>query len=160
MSDPSWWPTLPQLERYLGGANVLRTLSDPNKTGQADATIVQTYLDKAKGEVRSTALVKHATETLDNLDAESAQSLLDMALAVAARTAYERGGQGQAMPPRLVPAVEREERNLEKLALGQIVISRASGKASPKLSQFVGVVDPDPTGTGRTVYGLRKSGFL
>ena len=68
----AWDPTIAELEVFLGGAHVLRTLSDPNRTGQTDRTIAQSYILSGAGMVRRRAEVKHDPETLASLDAESA----------------------------------------------------------------------------------------
>src|SRR5439155_4243839 len=114
----SWEPTIADLERYLGGAKVLRTLADPNKTGQTDLTIAQSYVDGGVAETRERVEVKHDPETIAALDTVSTQRLRDAALALAARIAYERGAQGQAMPQHLGVAAERADTWLEDLAGG------------------------------------------
>lgn len=157
---PNWVPSTAQLERYLGGAHKLRQLADPNRSGQADPLIVQEWIDAAKGLVRARALIKHDAETLDRLDVDSAQILLNITLGVAARNAYVRGAEGQAMPPRLQAMVDEELRNLVELAEARLRLSRAAGQPGSAINQFAGVVDYDPQGQGRSIAGLKRGGFL
>lgn len=150
----AWEPTIAELEVFLGGAHVLRTLCDPNRTGQTDRTIAQSYLLSGTGMVRRRAEVKHDPETLANLDPESAQFLHDAALALAARIAYERGAQGQAMPQRVADLAQREDSNLLELAEGKQRLGRAAGGKVAAINQPAKIVDPDPTGEG-----ISRAGF-
>ena len=68
----AWEPTIAEFEEFLGGAHVLRQLTDPNRTGQPNYATAQTYLDAGCAEVRERIEVKHTPETVANLDAVSA----------------------------------------------------------------------------------------
>src|SRR4051812_7246489 len=144
----AWEPTIADLERYLGGAKVLRTLADPNRTGQTDATIAQSYVDGGVAETRERVEVKHDPETIAALDTVSTQRLRDAALALAARISYERGAQGQAMPPKLADAAQRADTWLEELASGTRRLGRAAGGTAAAINQPAKIVSPDPDGQG------------
>lgn len=64
------------LELALGGAHVLVQLADPDKTGVAQQSIVNSYLEDGASEVRSAVEVKHDPETLLNLDEPSLRRLV------------------------------------------------------------------------------------
>lgn len=149
-----WRPAIADLTRYLGGGHVLRTLADPNKTGQVDTAIAQSYLDAGCGRVSQRALVKYDAETLDALDTESAQTLFDMALAQAARTAYTRGGQGQVMPDNIAEDARRADKDLDDLKNGDIKLSRVSGGVEASITQPAKIVDYDPDGKGISRLGF------
>jgi hypothetical protein len=144
----AWEPTIAEFEEFLGGAHVLRQLTDPNRTGQPNYGTAQTYLDAGCAEVRERIEVKHTPETVANLDAVSAQRTHDAALAMAARIAYERGAQGQAMPQKLADAATRADTWLDELVEGKRRLGRAAGGRAAALDQPAKVVDPDPQGTG------------
>ena len=152
----SWKPTLADLERFLGGAHVLRTLSDPNRTGQADLDIAGSYLVAGIAEARERVEVKHDPETIETLDEESTQRLRDAALACAARISYERGGKGQVMPPKLAEAADRADTWLRELAAGLRRLGRAAGGKVAALNQPAKLVDPDPLGEGISRAGFRR----
>lgn len=150
----AWEPSIAELERFLGGAHVLRTLCDPNRTGQTDAAIAQSYVDAGVAETRERVEVKHDPETIEALDTVSTQRLRDAAMALAARVAYERGAQGQAMPPKVGEAAERADTWLSDLAEGKRRLGRAAGGKVAALNQPAKLVDPDPTGVG-----ISRAGF-
>ena len=152
----AWEPTVAELERFLGGAHVLRSLTDPNRTGQTDPATAQSYLDAGVAETRERVEVKHDPETIESLDAPSTQRLRDAALACAARIAYERGAQGQAMPPKVASAAERADAWLMDLAEGKRRLGRSAGGKVAALNQPAKIVDPDPNGQGISRAGFAK----
>jgi hypothetical protein len=129
-------------------------LSDPNRTGQPDLAIVQTYLDAGCAEVRERVEVKHDPETIAALDTVSQQRLRDAALALAARIAYERGAQGQAMPPQQAAAAARADTWLNDLVEGHRRLGRAAGGQVAPPNQPAEIVDFDPFGDG-----ISRAGF-
>ena len=150
----TWEPTIADLERYLGGAHVLRALCDPNRTGQIDPAIAQSYVEAGVAETRERVEVKHAPETIESLDTVSTQRVRDAALACAARIAYERGAQGQAMPPKVAEAAQRADTWLTDLAEGTRRLGRGAGGKVAALNQPAKIVDPDPKGEG-----ISRAGF-
>lgn len=156
MPDPAWYPTIAAFTNYLGGAQSLRQLADPLKTGQADTAIVQGYISSGIARALGKASIKHDAETLANLDAASTLNLTDIALGQAARFAYERGGQGQVMPPRLEAAVARSDADLADLVEGRLRLSRVAGQPAAALSESCGVMDYDSLGTGISITGFRR----
>lgn len=150
----NWEPSIADLERLLGGALVLRTLCDPNRTGQTDLGIAQSYIDAGCAEVRERVEVKHDPEVLDTLDTVSSQRLRDAATALAGRIAYERGAQGQAMPSKVESAAARADAWLVDLADGRRRLGRGSGGTAAALNQPAKLCDPDPSGTG-----ISRAGF-
>lgn len=142
----AWEPSIAEFEDFLGGAHVLRQLTDPNRRGQPNYITAQTYLDAGCAEVRERLEVKHTPETIANLDTVSAQRTHDAALAMAARIAYERGAQGQAMPPKTAEAAARADSWLNELVEGKRRLGRASQGREASLNQPAKVVDPDPQG--------------
>ena len=150
----AWEPTVADLERFLGGGHVLRSLADPNRTGQVDQTIAQGFLNSGIGETTDRVEVKHDPETIATLDERTTQRLRDAALALAARAAYTRGGQGQVMPTHLAEEAERADAWLNDLAAGLRRLGRSAGGVVAAINQPAKLVDPDPQGTG-----ISRAGF-
>jgi hypothetical protein len=151
------WEAMPaDLERALGGADVLVMLADPARTGAADEEIVWAFLNAGAAEVRERVEVKHDPETLANLDATSAQRLTDANSALSARVAWERGARGQAVPDHVESAAARAETWLTDLATGLRRLGRSKGGTPAALGQPVGVVDFDPLASGISVAGFKR----
>ncbi len=135
---------------------MLRQLADPSDLGYADAAIVDDYLEDGAAQVRSAVEIKHDPETIDNLDTPSLKRLIDANAALSARTAYEKGGKGVAMPEWVRERAERTDRFLDDLAKGTRRLGRTAGGTAAALSQPVGVVDHDEDGSGISVTGFKK----
>ncbi len=143
------------LENALGGAHILRQLADPNKTGVADESLIIDYLEGGAADVRSAAEVKHEPETLAALDSPSLKKLKDVNSAISARIAYEKGGQGMAMPKWVEERADKADAYLNLLAEGKRRLGRVAGGASAAINQPAGVVDFDSDGTGISIRGFR-----
>ena len=98
--------------------------------------------------------MKHDPETIAGLDTTTTQRLRDASLALAARIAYERGGQGQVMPDKFARAADRADTWLDELAAGQRRLGRSAGGRVAAINQPAKLVDPDPDGTG-----ISRAGF-
>lgn len=144
------------LESAVGGAQNLRQLADPLKTGVLDEGIALGYLESGAAEVRSAVEVKHDPETVALLDAPSLKRLSDANAAISARIAYEQGGQGMAMPEWVEKKAERADKFLDDLAKGFRRLGRVSGGAAAAINQPAGTVDHDPLGCGISVAGFKK----
>lgn len=144
------------LELAVGGARELRQLADPNKTGSAQAAIVEDYLETGAAEIRAAAEVKHEPEALSVLDADTLRKFRDVNAALSARTAYTKGARGMAMPDWVEKAAQRADEYLEMLATGRRRLGRAAGGKTAALGQPVGVVDHDPLGQGISVAAFKK----
>lgn len=136
------------LENALGGATVLLQLSDPNKTGQIQQPLVFDYLEDGAAQVRAAAEIKHDPEVLANLDTPSLKRLVDANAALSARTAYEKGGLGMAMPEWIRDRAERADKFCDDLAHGLRRLGRVAGGAVAAINQPTGTVDYDPNGDG------------
>lgn len=148
--------TQADLEIAVGGAKILRELSDPNKTGSIVSSWVTDYLESGAAEIRTAVEVKHDPETIENLDADSKRRLKDANAALSARIAYTKGGQGHAMPEWVSQAADRAETFLEKLATGTRRLGRVNGGTKAAINQPVGVVDFDSSGSGMSVAGFKR----
>lgn len=156
MSTPNAFCSKAELELAVGGAVKLRQLADPDNTGTAVDAIVDDYLETGAAEVRSAAEIKHDPEVLKSLDADSLRRCRDANAALSARTAYVKGGHGQAMPPFVEAAAERADDFLDMLAKGLRRLGRVSGGKSAAINQPCGVVDPDALGSGVSIAGFRR----
>jgi phage gp36-like protein len=140
--------TQADLEIAVGGAQVLKQLADPNRSGTTQLSIVVDYLEDGAGEIRAATEIKHDPETLANLDPVSLRRLQDSNTALSARIAYEKGGRGMAMPDYVRERAERADKFLDDLAKGLRRLGRVAGGTVAALSQPVGTVDHDPNGDG------------
>lgn len=150
------YATQGDLENALGGAQLLRQLADPNRTGSAQPAIIQDYLDDGAAQVRSAVEIKHDPEAIAQLDTPSLKRLIDANAALSARTAYEKGGQGMAMPEWVRERAERTDRFLDDLAKGFRRLGRVAGGVSAALGQPAQVVDPDPHGHHVSIHGFKR----
>ncbi len=144
------------LAAALGGEAYLRQLADPNKTGQTDEAIAQGYIDSGMATVLTKVEVKHDPETIANLDEPSLRKLKDTAAHLAARVAYEDGGQGMAMPEWVEKRAERADKFLEDLTQGRARLGRVAGGAQAAINQPAGSVDHDPMGRKVSVTGFKR----
>lgn len=132
------------LEIGLGGAQVLKQLSDPGKTGSPQAAYITDYLEAGAAEIRAASEIKHEPEVLANLDSDSLRRLRDANVSLSARIAYEKGGLGMAMPEWVQQRAERADRFLEQLATGARRLGRVAGGKAAAINQPADVVDFDP----------------
>ena len=154
--------TQADLEVAVGGAENLLQLADFNRSGDITdpgvVAVLSGWMEDEAATIRSKAEVKHSAETLANLDTPSLRKLNDANATLAARTAFEKGAVGQAMPDHLAQRAARIDKYLDDLATGMATLGRASGGGFPALNQPVGVVDYDPQGCGVSITGF-KQGF-
>lgn len=154
-------PTQADLETAVGGAHILLQLADAERTGSLASAAAQARITawtaSAVVDIRSAVGVKHEPEAIEQLDAETLQSLRFKAKYIAARYAYVDGGGGLAMPEQLEKLVRESLDWIEKVREGKAVLARSAGGRNPSLAQFVGVINHDPQGTGWSQRGL--SGF-
>lgn len=140
--------TQADLERALGGADVLRTLADPNKTGAIDSATVQDYIDAGAALIRAAAEIKHDPEVIANLDAPSLARLQKCNARLSARIAYEDGGKGLAMPDQVAKRADWEDEFLEMLAAGRRRLGRVAGGGQAAINQpAVGALSYDNADT-------------
>ena len=144
------------LELALGGARILVQLADPDKSGIAQADVVQDYLEDGAASIRSRVEIKHDPETLANLDASSLRLLQRINSRLSAKVAYLKGGLGQAMPEWIDKAAEEAERELAEIAEGTRRLGRVAGGKAAALSQPVGIIDFDKDGSGLSIAGFKK----
>jgi hypothetical protein len=135
--------TRADLELALGGADVLRQLADPNRSGQPQDSIILGYLLEGASELRTASEVKHDPETLANLDADSLDRMRRANTALSARIAYEEGGRGLGVPDHVERRAARAETFIEKLRTGEARLGRVAGGTSAPINQDVGGVDYD-----------------
>lgn len=158
------------LEIAVGGADVLRKLSDPTRLGQPAANIITDYLETGATRVRAAIEVKHDPETIANLSQNSLRLLKDLNAALSARTAYIKGGQGVAMPEWVDDAAKRADHDLDLIIDGKLRLGRVAGDTAAAINGPVQIVDPDPLNDGgrdshgapqgrTTISGLRSGGF-
>lgn len=151
------------VEVACGGAKFLLQLADFDDTGDLNNINVQSvisgWMEDEAATIRSKAEIKHDPETLANLDTPSLRKLLDVNATLAARTAYEKGAKGLALPPHLEARCVRADKFLDDLATGNARLGRVAGGGVPALNQKVGVVDYDRNRDGVSVASLRKYGF-
>lgn len=152
----AWEPTQADLELAVGGARELRQLADPDGTGSPVASIVADYIDTATAQVRSAIEVKHDPEALAAMDTPSQRLLKDLASALAARTAYVKGGRGMAMPEYVEAAADRADETLDRIAKGLRRLGRVSGGTAAAINQPAASVDHDELGAGMSVAGFKK----
>lgn len=150
--------TRADLEIAVGGADVLRQLSDPNRSGQPQESIILRYLEEGASELRTASEVKHDPETLANLDPDSLNRMRTANTALSARVAYEEGGRGLAMPDYVERRAERAETFIEKLRTGEARLGRVAGGTSAAINQDVGGVDYDSQDTLSKSRGLGGPG--
>lgn len=154
------YATQADLEIAVGGAKRLLQLADFGRTedinNAAVQSVIQGWLADGARMVRQRALVKHDAETLANLDADSAVQVRDWNASMSARTAYERGSGGLAMPEQLGARAARADRELAELARGEIRLARVSGGTATAINQIVGVIDFDASSQGVSIAGFRR----
>lgn len=161
---PDVYASQADLEVALGGPAVLLQLVDYDATGSlagAGAQAVLTdYLEVGAARVRAAVEVKHEPEAINNLSPSSRRMLASWNADLSARVAWEKGGRGQAMPQAVADRAERAERDLDRLAAGQLRLGRVAGGAAAGITQPAsGAVDYDKLGRATSLTGLRKSGF-
>ena len=152
----AWEASQADLERALGGADVLRQLADPDGTGQADPAVVRDFLERGAAEVREKIETRFDPETLARLDAVSARRLLDASASFAARVAWRRGGRGMAMPDEITNDAAEAKAWLDEVRRGEATLGRAAGGSPTPINQPGGVIDHDPQGTGISVRAFRR----
>lgn len=155
MPDPAWYPQQADLERKVGGAFVLVELSG-SSTGTADSTFVDSCLAFGRATVRAAVMVKHATVTLDGLDAETTNLVRRLAIIESARAAWSDGTGNQAQPANLAADFEWSDGQLDKIREGRIFIGGHTGQPAPALAQAVGVIDSDPLGCKVSINGFKR----
>jgi len=126
---------LSDLSLALGGDDVLRQLTDFEKTGQYSAVRAQAYIEDGAADVRAAAEIKHDPEVLANLDKWSARKLNIANAYMAARHAYRKGGKGLVMPPELAAACKEQEEYLDDLAAGNKRLGRVAGGSDAPINQ-------------------------
>lgn len=144
------------LEIALGGADVLVQLSDFNRDGTADATVVTDYLESGAAQVRASVEVKHDPEAIAALDADSLRRLRDANASLSAAIAWRKGGRGQGVPVNVLDQVTREERFLSDLRSGAERLGRISGGISAAINQPATVVDYDSDASGISIAAFKR----
>jgi phage gp36-like protein len=138
------------LERALGGADVLAELLDKNQDGAADADQVAEVLDEGSGELASYLQVNIDIATLR----PPYPSILVLKAAdVCAFWAWVRGSEGQAAPANIVSAREiaiqwAVDAGKRRAGLGVV--------PKPGLDPPAKMVDPDPMGMGISRKGFAR----
>jgi hypothetical protein len=150
------------LEIAVGGAARLLQLADYGSTGDINNADVQAtiagWLEDEAATVRSKAEIKHDPETLANMDEASLRKLKDANATLSARTAYEKGAGGLAMPTQLEARAARVDKYLDELATGRARLGRVSGGTAAAINQPAKIVDYDSSKTGISIDAF-KLGF-
>jgi phage gp36-like protein len=138
------------LERALGGANVLVELLDKNEDGVADADHVTDVLDEGSNELASYLQVNI---DLSTLIPPYPRVLVLKAADVCAFHAWSRGSEHQAAPQNIQALYDAAIR-----WAGDVGRRRATLGVVPKpgLDPPAKMVDPDPAGMGISRAGFAK----
>jgi phage gp36-like protein len=146
--------TKADLERALGGAQILRQLLDPNRVNTPDADSVNDVIDEASAEMAS--YIQVAVELAGLVGQPLPRALVLKAADMGAYHAWLRGTAGQGPPDHIVQRYENAKQ--WAIDVGQ---RRATLGVTPKANldpPAVQIVE-DPCGQAISIEGFRKHGF-
>ncbi len=139
------------LELRLGGAKVLKMLTDKDKDGIPDPDLVEAAIDAGCAEI---AAIIERTVALAGLQQPYPYLLVLHSSWASAYQAWAMGGEGQAIPDRIVDGYDKA------LKFAQEVVATRGGALGitprPALDPPAHQVDPDPCGKGLSVRGFKR----